>query len=141
MEQQAIQEQDKIVNGVNVTELFGSIDAIKETTSLGTFKFRSKNKWLGGPLNRSTIQNFYGVGEEQSREVEPIVETIDKCLEMVGPVKKGKAANEPEDVTKFRSRLEEMQSFLQSFGTIVDMMVTLGPEGLERVSGMMTKMI
>ncbi|MCB9853832.1 MAG: MarR family transcriptional regulator [Phycisphaerales bacterium] len=81
------------------------------------------------------------IQQRRRREVEPIVETIDKCLEMVGPVTKGKTAAEPEDVTKFRCRLEEMQSFLQSFGAIVDMMVTLGPEGLERVSGMMTKMM
>jgi len=81
------------------------------------------------------------IQQRRRREVEPIVETIEKCLETVGPAKKGKASEEPEDVTKFRSRLEEMQNFLQAFGTIVDMMVTLGPQGLERVTGMMTKMI
>ncbi len=81
------------------------------------------------------------VQQRRRREVEPIVETIDKCLEMVGASKKGQAAGESENVTKFRTRLEEMQGFLSTFGTIVDMMVTLGPKGLERVSGMMTKMV
>lgn len=80
------------------------------------------------------------IQQRRRREVEPIVETINKCLEMVGPAKGGKAATESEGITKFRTRLEEMQSFLQSFGAIVDMMVALGPQGLERIMGMMTKM-
>lgn len=78
------------------------------------------------------------IQQRRRREVEPIVETIDKCLEMVGPAKNGKAATESESITQFRSRLEEMQRFLRSFGAIVDMMVSLGPEGLERISGMMS---
>lgn len=81
------------------------------------------------------------IQQRRRREVEPIVETIEKCLEMVGPEKKGKQNAEAEDVTKFRDRLEEMQGFLRTFGAIVDMMVTMGPQGLESISGMMTKMV
>lgn len=57
------------VNGVDVKRLFETIDAIKETPGLAKFRFRARNQWIDGGHNRSTIKDFYGVGQEdQSRE-------------------------------------------------------------------------
>jgi DNA-binding transcriptional regulator GbsR (MarR family) len=78
------------------------------------------------------------VQQRRRREVEPIIETIQRCKEMIGPPKKGKNATE-DDSEIFRQRLDEMNVFLGTMGTIVDMMVKLGPKGLERISGMMAK--
>lgn len=56
------------VNGVNVDQLFGVIDAIKGTSAIADFKFRVQNKWVNGGHNTSTIGNFYGACETQTRD-------------------------------------------------------------------------
>ena len=49
-----------VVNGVNVTALFGVIDAVKANPEVAKFNFRLTNKWLGGVKTRSTIKEFSG---------------------------------------------------------------------------------
>ena len=59
-----------IRNGVNIDQMFGTLDAVKGNPSLGSFKWRASNKWLGGSHNRSTIGSFYGAGgEDTTRQV------------------------------------------------------------------------
>ena len=57
-----------IINGVNVDELFGTIDAIKSAPVVGAFKFKATNKWINGGLNRTTIKNFYGTQKDLSHK-------------------------------------------------------------------------
>lgn len=58
-----------IRNGVDTAQMYGTLDAIKATPELATFRFRARNQWLGGAHNRSTIQDFYGAGgEDTSRD-------------------------------------------------------------------------
>ena len=57
-----------ITNGVNVDQLFGVIDAIKGTPAIADFQFRVQNKWVNGGHNTSTVGNFYGACETQTRE-------------------------------------------------------------------------
>jgi uncharacterized OsmC-like protein len=57
---------DRIRNGVDSEQMYGTLDAIKATPSLGTFQFRAHNHWIDGAHNRSTIQGFYGAGQEDS---------------------------------------------------------------------------
>jgi len=60
-----------IRNGVNIDQLYGTLDAVKSNPSLGAFKWRASNKWLGGSHNRSTIRSFYAAGgEDATRQVE-----------------------------------------------------------------------
>lgn len=60
-----------IRNGVNIDQLYGTLDAVKGNPSLGAFKWRASNKWLGGSHNRSTIKSFYAAGgEDTTRQVE-----------------------------------------------------------------------
>ncbi|MFO7478273.1 MAG: OsmC family protein [Methyloceanibacter sp.] len=66
--QQATQDTPMIVNGVDVTALSATLDAVREEPTLGAFRFRASNTWLGGGLNRSTVDGFYGAGQEQRRE-------------------------------------------------------------------------
>ena len=56
-----------IVNGVDVTALSQTLDAIRHESKLGAFQFRANNTWLGGGLNRSTFGGFFGAGREQAR--------------------------------------------------------------------------
>jgi uncharacterized OsmC-like protein len=56
-------------NGVNVDQLVGTVNAIKENPDLARFQFRATNQWVDGGHSRTTIQSFYGAGaEDRSRE-------------------------------------------------------------------------
>lgn len=65
MLKQAQVYEARIVNGLNVTEYENIVDAVRSEPKLAKFQFRAKNRWHGGGLNRTTIQGFYGAGEEQ----------------------------------------------------------------------------
>lgn len=56
--------EPKIINGVNVDELFNTINAVKKSPVIATFKFRASNKWIKGGHNRTSIKNFYGVQKD-----------------------------------------------------------------------------
>ena len=66
----AVKEQGsnpRIVNGVNVNQLFNTVDAVKATPGVAKFKFHLQNKWIDGGHNRSTVDNFHGGGNEVTR--------------------------------------------------------------------------
>ncbi len=42
-----------IRNGINVTDLMATIEAVQKDPSLANFRFRADNQWLGGGQNRS----------------------------------------------------------------------------------------
>ena len=67
MQQHTAQKQKSTaVNGVDVDQLFSTIDLIKEKPEIAQFKFRATNKWIDGTHNRATIKDFYGAGQEDS---------------------------------------------------------------------------
>ena len=69
------QVQDTIRNGVDTEQMFGTLDAIKAQPELGAFKFRATNHWIDGAHNRSTIQGFYGAGQEDTTRAEAFTST------------------------------------------------------------------
>ena len=58
-------------NGVDTAQLYGTLDAVKAQPELATFQFRATNRWIDGAHNQSTIQGFYGAGQEDETRVEP----------------------------------------------------------------------
>lgn len=52
-------------NGVDVSQLVATIEAVKENPELATFQFRSQSRWEGGARATTTIDTFYGAGSEQ----------------------------------------------------------------------------
>ncbi len=60
-------EKPRNLNGVNLDDLFGTIDAIKETPKIAKFKFQANNEWKNGGHNRTTINEFYGACETHKR--------------------------------------------------------------------------
>ena len=75
--------QEKKVNGVNVDQLFSTIEQIKEKPEIARFKFRATNKWIDGTHNRATVKDFYGAGQEDvSRE--PMVFELDEPPVLLG---------------------------------------------------------
>jgi uncharacterized OsmC-like protein len=61
------------LNGVNVDQLVGTVNAIKSNPNLARFKFRAKNEWINGGHSRTSIQSFYGAGQEDSSRDRPFV--------------------------------------------------------------------
>jgi uncharacterized OsmC-like protein len=76
-------ENQRSVNGVDIDKLFGTIDAIKKTPVIATFKFRASNKWLDGGHNRTTIKNYYGTQQDHERR-EPFVLDADEPPVLLG---------------------------------------------------------
>jgi len=62
-----------IVNGVNVTALFDTIEAVKGNAEIAKFNFRLTNTWLGGDRNRSTIKDFTGALAEHRTGVQAFI--------------------------------------------------------------------
>jgi len=60
-----------VVNGVNVTALGETIEAIQGDKDIATFQFRAKNLWMGGDHNRTTIEGFYGACQESTHAKGP----------------------------------------------------------------------
>src|SRR6266576_3711442 len=77
------QKLPTLVNGVNVDNLFTTIDAIKATPTVAKFKFRIQNKWEGSAHNRSAVNGFYGAGQEFSRQKSFVLhsDSLQSCLE------------------------------------------------------------
>jgi uncharacterized OsmC-like protein len=59
------------VNGVDLDQLTTTIDAIKNDPSLARFQFRAKTMWIDGGRSRTTIQDFYGAGQEDTSRQKP----------------------------------------------------------------------
>src|SRR5438132_9683829 len=55
-------------NGVDTATLFATLDAVKQAPEAAKFQFRARNQWVSGTHNRSTIADYFGVGEERSHE-------------------------------------------------------------------------
>jgi len=62
-----VQTLAKTINGVNVDDLFATIDTIKAAPAMAKFRFRLQNHWEDGGQNRSIVGGFYGAGQELSR--------------------------------------------------------------------------
>jgi uncharacterized OsmC-like protein len=57
--------QTPVDNGVNVEALLGAREALTEAPEAAQFKWRAKCEWVGGTYSRSTVEGFFGLGEEQ----------------------------------------------------------------------------
>jgi len=53
-------------NGVDVPALFATLDAVKGQRELAKFRFRATNRWVTGTHSRTTIDGFYGAGQEMA---------------------------------------------------------------------------
>jgi uncharacterized OsmC-like protein len=58
----------RVVNGVDLDTLMGTVNAIQAEPALGACHFRATNAWLGGAHNRSTVSGFYGAKQEMAHK-------------------------------------------------------------------------
>ncbi len=59
-----------IDNGVNVQALLDARAALAETPAAAQFTWRASSKWTSGVHSTITVQDFFGLGEEQSHKIE-----------------------------------------------------------------------
>ena len=71
-------------NGVDVPTLFATLDAVKASPKIADFRFRAHNTWVSGTHNRTSIQGFYGAGQEDTSRTEPFVYDADHPPVLVG---------------------------------------------------------
>jgi uncharacterized OsmC-like protein len=76
-------ETHKMVNGVNVSQLFSTIEIIKANPEVSKFKFRATNTWQNGTYNRATIKDFYGALQEDDTRT-PMEFPIDEPPVLLG---------------------------------------------------------
>jgi uncharacterized OsmC-like protein len=69
---------------VDVPTLFATLDAVKASPEIADFQFRARNVWVSGTHNRSTIQGFYGAGQEDASRTEPFTYDADHPAILVG---------------------------------------------------------
>ena len=73
-----------MLNGVNVTALSETVNAVKADSGIARFQFRAANRWLGGGHNRSTVQGFLAAGQEDAQRSEPFVLEADEPPALLG---------------------------------------------------------
>jgi uncharacterized OsmC-like protein len=56
------------LNGVDVPNLFATINVVRENPPLAKFQFRTKHRWLKGTHSRGTIETFSGAGGEHTHK-------------------------------------------------------------------------
>ncbi len=61
-------EMSPIDNGVNVNALLDARKALSEAPEAAQFQWRAKCEWVQGTQSRSTVEGFFGLGEEQQHK-------------------------------------------------------------------------
>jgi len=62
-------------NGVNIEALLGAREALTAAPEAAQFKWRASSEWVNGTHSRSTVEKFFGLGEEQSHRQAFIYDT------------------------------------------------------------------
>jgi uncharacterized OsmC-like protein len=61
------------LNGVDVDQLVGTVNAVREDPEIARFQFRAHTDWVNGGQTRTTIQSFYGAGQEDTSRAEAFI--------------------------------------------------------------------
>ena len=67
--------ENPVDNGVNVEALLGAREAMTAAPAAAAFVFRADCEWVNGTHSRTTIQKFFGIGEEQSHRTAFVLDT------------------------------------------------------------------
>ena len=58
----------KTDNGVNVAALLGAREALSEAPAAAQFKWRAKCDWVHGTYSKTSVEGYFGLGEEQKHK-------------------------------------------------------------------------
>jgi uncharacterized OsmC-like protein len=71
----SITESPTVDNGVNVEALLGAREAMTGMPAAAQFQWRATSEWQHGTHTSTTVEKFFGVGEEQSHKQAFTVDT------------------------------------------------------------------
>jgi uncharacterized OsmC-like protein len=71
----SITESPTVDNGVNVEALLGAREAMTGMPAAAQFQWRATSEWQHGTHTSTTVEKFFGVGEEQSHKEAFTVDT------------------------------------------------------------------
>ena len=71
----SITESPAVDNGVNVEALLGAREAMTSMPAAAQFQWRANAEWQYGTHTRTSVEKFFGVGEEQSHKQAYTVDT------------------------------------------------------------------
>ena len=60
--------ETSVDNGVNVAALLGAREVLTETPAAAKFEWRASCKWMHGTYSHSTVEGYFGFGEEQKHK-------------------------------------------------------------------------
>ena len=60
--------QNPVDNGVNVGALLDARKALSEAPEAAQFTWRATNEWVRGTHSRTTVEGFFGLGQEQKHK-------------------------------------------------------------------------
>ena len=60
----------KVDNGVNVQALLDAREALTEAPAAAKFTWRAKCDWVNGTHSKTSVEGFFGLGEEQKHRTE-----------------------------------------------------------------------
>jgi uncharacterized OsmC-like protein len=62
--------EKQVQNGVNVDALLGAREALSKAPEAAKFNWRASCKWMNGTHSQTSIQGFFGLGQQQSHKTE-----------------------------------------------------------------------
>lgn len=62
------QQTTSVDNGVNVQALLEAKEALTDNADAALFKWRASCEWLNGTHSKSSVEGFYGLGEEHKHK-------------------------------------------------------------------------
>ena len=78
--------------------------------------------------------------QRKRREVEPILEVIQRCRDMVSDKKIRSRSPEDEEAAIYRKRLDDMLAFLEMMSTLFELALQFGSGGMERVTSTLRRL-
>ncbi|MFP3882747.1 MAG: OsmC family protein [Actinomycetota bacterium] len=61
-------QEKPVSNGVNVQALLDARNALADAPEGAQFTWRATNEWAGGTHSKSTVEEFFGLGEDQQHK-------------------------------------------------------------------------
>ena len=83
MKTNTVDRKTIIRNGVNVTALGATVNAIRQQPELAQFKFRARNQWDTGAHNVATVDEFYGTCQKMAHK-QPFIMHADEPAVLLG---------------------------------------------------------
>lgn len=80
------------------------------------------------------------IRQRTRREVQPILDTIKHCREMVAD-DSTPSAESTAPTSLYLRRIDAMNDFLQAVGAVVEMLLQFGPRGVQQVTGIMSQLL